>query len=373
MNDFFDVAIIGAGLGGACAALALRRAGFSVALLEAGEPARHKVCGEFLSPESRATWKRAGVLDAMQNAGALEVKSARVLTSRRSGRAMPLPEPGLALSRRALDALLWEAAKAQGVEAFAHERVSQLQREGAAFRVCSSTKEIHARWVIVASGRTGRLEIEGREARASSTKPNRRFLGLKTHLRGADVAAGEVQLFPFRGGYCGLAQVESDRANACLLIDYEVAANRAPAVLWDDLRRENRALGAATDGATPVFNWLATGNVSFGVFRPDSDGVLRVGDAAGYIHPLTGDGMAMAARSGELAAQAIACAHSWKSPEAAAPLYAQLWHREFDVRLGFAARLQPLLTVPALTTLALGAFDFAPGVADFAVRRTRGY
>ena len=63
------------------------------------------------------------------------------------------------------------------------------------------------------------------------------------------------------------------------------------------------------NGATRVSAWLATANVQFCAREPVSpDGILRVGDAGGYIHPLAGDGMAMAAREGELAA-AILGAH----------------------------------------------------------------
>jgi len=198
-------------------------------------------------------------------------------------------------------------------------------------------------------------------------------LGLKTHLRGAHIEGGEVQMFPFAGGYCGLVEVEDGAFNTCLLVDYARFEGCSPSQLWQELREENRALFKATEGASLDFDWLATGNVSFDRFAPKRDGVLRVGDAAGYIHPLSGDGMAMALRSGELAARSALHALRWGlAPEDAADSYALMWGREFGSRLRWAARLQPLFTNAKWTRAAQTAFDFAPLLSKAAVRRTRG-
>ena len=100
--ELYDVAVIGAGLGGTSAALALARRGFRVALLEAGRAGRHKVCGEFLSPESRATFARLGVARDIEAAGAISIERARILTGRRAGAPLAFGAPGFALSRQAL-------------------------------------------------------------------------------------------------------------------------------------------------------------------------------------------------------------------------------------------------------------------------------
>lgn len=485
----FDIAVIGAGLSGACAAILAAQSGARVVLLESGVAGRHKVCGEFLSPESRDQLEQLGVLNAMLTSGAREIGAARVLSSARASRAIAFARPGLSFSRRALDGLLWARAQETGALARDQTRVSRLeQSEAGGFVLEANGQTLRARFVIAATGRGSKWGRDGDEASpartnharngaapsssnqaqdaatpspsnhaqdaaASSIPPKRepkgaassaiqenrahqnapflpangagacsveakatnctrnadvpaidstraskngassrgtnrarngraerprhepatRFLGLKTHLRGARIEPGEVQMFPFAGGYCGLVEVEDGAFNTCLLIDYARSKGRSSSQIWDEVRRENCALAKATEGATLEFDWLATGNVSFDRFAPSRDGVLRVGDAAGYIHPLSGDGMAMALRSGELAARAVLHALQWDlSPDAAASSYARMWEREFGSRLRWAARLQPLFINPRFTRIAQGVCDFAPLLSKIAVRRTRG-
>ncbi len=491
----FDIAVIGAGLSGASAAILAAQSGARVVLLESGIAARHKVCGEFLSPESRVQLAWLGVLDAMLESGALQIGAARVLTSARTSRAIAFARPGLSFSRRALDGLLWARAQEIGVDARGQTRVSRLERSASGhFQLEANGEVVRARFVICATGRGSKWGRDGDEAlpangttqaQNGATSPSNplnrtrhnhvfsiaqgnwahngdassrgeenqsqdgdtpsrvrrheahnavpcstsearsveagafsptaqalsrekdaffsspgltrapenavippanptrnrrvrrerasRFLGLKTHLRGVRMASGEVQMFPFAGGYCGIVEVEDGAFNTCLLVDYARSKGRSPARLWDEVRRENRALGRATEDATLEFDWLATGNVSFDRFAPARDGILRVGDAAGYIHPLSGDGMAMALRSGELAARSVVHALEWNlSLEDAASSYSSMWEREFGSRLRWAARLQPLFTDPRFTRIAQGIFDLAPILSSFAVRRTRG-
>lgn len=373
-SPLFDVAVIGAGLGGTSAALALARRGYKVALIEAGLAGRHKVCGEFVSPESLQTFARLGVTNQIEDAGAVAVSRARVLTSRRSGNAMLLPASGFALSRQKLDALMWRACQESGVYTMEKTRVGRIENGEDGYRLgigaCKALENwIEARFVIDASGRNSRIGPH-----PNAPDKTRRFVGFKTHLRDANVPLGEVQMFPFRGGYCGLVGIGNGLTNACLLASYERTRGLKPEQFWRKIGAENRALGRATCDATPDFAWMATANVSFEKRAPTGDGILRAGDAAGYIHPLSGDGMAMAVRSGELAAATLGAAlTSGLQRDDVAPLYEASWHREFGRRLSWAQTLQPLFVVPNLTLPALRFFDQVPQLGALALRATRGY
>ncbi len=367
----FDIAIIGAGLAGSCAAILLAQTGARVVLLDAATPGRHKVCGEFLSPESHSQLARLGILSTLAESGARTVTTARVSTSKRRGRPIALPGEGIAISRATLDTLLWQRAHELGVQTRDNHRISSIERTpDQTFTLHTSQTALTARFVISATGRASKW---GRDSDDTATKPAHRFVGLKTHLSGVHIERGEVAMFPFAGGYCGLVEIEDHRFNACLLAPYARLKNNPPADLWNELRQENRALAEATEGTTQLFDWIATANVSFDRFAPTHDDLLRIGDAAGYIHPLSGDGMAMALRSGELAARTIQDALKWYlSPTETAQNYAQMWHREFANRLKWASALQPLFTNSKLSNAALSLTNALPILSHIATTHTRG-
>ncbi|MDQ3813551.1 MAG: FAD-dependent monooxygenase, partial [Armatimonadota bacterium] len=149
----FDTIVIGAGIGGACAALALVRRGAAVALIEAGSIPRHKVCGEFLSPESRDIFARLGVEEAVLAAQPQCVTTARIVTTRGRSLEIPLPDGAIALSRFRLDHILWDAANAAGVCCLSRTRAQSIEHTTEGFVVTTSNGQLQARCVIAAPGR----------------------------------------------------------------------------------------------------------------------------------------------------------------------------------------------------------------------------
>lgn len=367
-----DIAVIGAGIGGACAAIAAARRGLRVGLFEAGGIPRHKVCGEFLSPEILDVFNRLGLMEAVSQAGAAPITAARIFAGGRESSPLPLGGQGLALSRFRLDQVLWEAAHGAGVECRSHAKVRNIMPHGKPhFSLQLEGEERLARFVIAAPGRNARLTPHREPAEAHS-KPQR-YAGFKTHFRGAQVAAGEVQLHAFRGGYCGLVGIESGLVNACLLASYPAVAGRAPEVFWENLLARFSQLAKCLQGAEQILPWLTTANVSFYHFHPTHHGILYCGDGAGYIHPLTGDGMAMAAQAAELAvATCAASLQGGLSRDEVAPLYESAWNRAFRRRLQWGARLHPLLTTPALASPALAGLAAVPALGRMVIRGTRG-
>jgi flavin-dependent dehydrogenase len=229
------------------------------------------------------------------------VKSARIVSGHRVLETA-LPGAALAISRYRLDELLWEAAQTAGAQCFDATRVRTIEGNMRdEFVVSTQNEQWHARFVVATAGRIARVLSAGNGASTSQE----RFVGFKTHFRGAALTPGAVELHPFHGGYCGLVHIENGLTNACLLADYNVVAGRSPAAFWQGLLEECAALRRRVGDAQVAMPWLSTANITFGGTQPVQDGVLRCGDAAGFIHPLTGDGMAMAARSGELAAVII--------------------------------------------------------------------
>lgn len=376
----FDAVVIGAGIAGPCAAITLARRGARVALLEAGGLPRHKVCGEFLSPESQAVFTRLVIMEQIWAQQPVSVSKSRIVAASGQQIETELPHPGLALSRFRLDQTLWDAAQSSGVHCYSQTRVRGVEGNAATgFTITTTASPFTARCVIAAPGRHAPwLDAIKPPADNSKlkTQNSKLFFGMKAHFRGAQVEPGVVELHGWRGGYCGVTQVESGLTNVCLLARYDVLqsrAERAPDDLWAWLLAQCPGLAQRMEGATQQMAWLTTGNVAFGACCPASGDVLRCGDAAGFIDPLTGDGMAMAARGGELAATVTALQlRGDLAPHDAAPMYVAAWQREFKRRLHWAAALRPLLMTPGLTAPAIALLTHTPGLAQRIVANTRG-
>ena len=362
MNDF-DAVVMGGGLAGSCAAINLAKRGANAALLEAGSFPRHKVCGEFLSPEARPVLRRLQVEDELFSKGAREVSTARLVLGT-DFIEVALPAPALAVSRYVFDEVLWNRARQSGAWCFEKTRVRGWQ-QNKEFCIQTSQGEFRARGLIDASGR-----------RATS-KNSPRFLGLKTHWRGLDLEEGVVEMHVFQNGYCGLTRIEGDLTNVCLLTRYEAwqsSSARTPQEFFLSLLPQCPLLAQRVARAEVAHSWLATGNVQFDSANYQNDAgavpnLLLCGDAARFIHPFTGDGMAMALRSGELAGATLA---SRLNTGDASLLFANAWQRQFTARLNWAGILAPLFLQPAAARIALSAARVFPALAPFLVAKTRG-
>ena len=98
-----EVLILGGGVAGCAASIALARKGRSVTLIEREPTPRHKVCGEFLSGEALEDLHALGI--DVASLGAVPIDYVRLAAARRAAEA-PLPFPAASLTRKALDTAL---------------------------------------------------------------------------------------------------------------------------------------------------------------------------------------------------------------------------------------------------------------------------
>ena len=261
--------IVGAGPAGSAAALAALDEGRSVELREKSRFPRHKVCGEFLSPEVAGVLDRLGV--AREFAAAHPSRIDRlVLQFGTRTRTCKLPETAFGLSRYALDHLLLEAARARGavlVREFSDERPD-----------------------VIATGRPG-LAPKGK-----------RLFGFKAHFRGP--VGDAVELHFFSGVYVGINTVEDGITNVCGLAPEPFL--RARGFDFDTVLAASEPLAERVRPLARSMDWLAVGPVSFGGGFRSSDGPYRAGDALGFVDPFTGTGILNALLTGRLAGIAAA-------------------------------------------------------------------
>jgi flavin-dependent dehydrogenase len=292
--------VIGGGPAGAAAASVLAGAGREVLLLERNARAADKVCGDFLSAGAVRHLAALG-LDPT-SLGAEKIGSLRLVHGDRVAET-PLPFAALGLSRSALDEALLRQAGANGaviLRGRAVRAISGMEIEA------DGSGLLQAGAVFLA---TGKHELRG--ARRSAAAGN--LIGFKTYFRltPAELAAlrARVDLVLFKGGYAGLQPVEGGRATLCLLVSRARFAQEG--ATWDGLLEallaESPHLARRLAGADRCLERpLAIAGLPFGFLHAQDRGDprlrFRLGDQAGVIPSLAGDGVAIALRSGRLAA-----------------------------------------------------------------------
>jgi flavin-dependent dehydrogenase len=153
--------------------------------------------------------------------------------------------------------------------------------------------------------------------------------------------------------------------NVCAL----VRAERARTV--EDVLACHERLRQASRGWERACDTVTTGAVAFRRPETQRDEALLAGDAAGFIDPFVGDGIAIALRSGSMAGEIAAGVGRETTIEQAHARYAQRYHAAFDGAFRNARRLRKMLELPGMARTAIIAMLKFPGAAEMVVRATR--
>ena len=359
-NNQFDLAIIGGGPAGSSAAIAAARLGASVVLLEARNFPRHKVCGEFVSAEALDVL--ASLLKNLPTGRTLldaapAIQRTRLFLRTRMIEA-PVSPAALSITRYDLDAQLWMAAQAAGVETRSNCEVTAAEGNGP-FRLTTSCGNFSAKALIIAAGRWSQFTSD----RTVPAGP--RWIGVKAHFREPNPDPS-TDLYFFGNGYCGVQPVAQDVINACAM----VRSDRGTSL--QEVFTLHAKLAERAAGWTSVSQPVSTAPLIYRSRQPVRGNIMFAGDAAAFIDPFVGDGISIALRSGQLAAQ---CAGKFLSGEIelgeAGALYQNKYSRQFAPLLSAAARVRSLLSLPVLAQAAAFELLRLPGVMPFVIRKTR--
>ena len=378
----YDAIVIGGGPGGSTVSILLAQAGHRILLLEKSRFPRHKLCGEFITPECSEILERLGVGERMFQAGAQRIHQWTIFAP--DGRAIRIPiawiadgaQTGMGLTRARMDAILLDRAREMGVEIRENFLVAPRFEnrdglgtvEGKADGV--TIERFSGRLVIDASGRHS---VFSEEIPAASA-PAPRLFGCKVYLRGISGLSGTGELFFFRDGYGGVVEVEDERVNLCFCTTEATlrAAKGDREKLLDLTLRSNPAARHRLRGATIDGEWLGTGPIRYGWKRPRA-GMLAVGDAGAFIDPFTGSGLWMALSSGELAAQVInrSWAEGLHNADRIANRYRQRHHASLGLRFMACGLLRGLTSRPLTRNLLVSLLARYPSLLKLVALSTR--
>jgi flavin-dependent dehydrogenase len=335
MSATKPITIVGGGLAGLTLGIGLRQRGVPVAILEAGNYPRHRVCGEFISGRGQATLTRLGLRELISSAGAVSASTAAFFSETRATTPRALPVSAICISRFALDAVLAKHFRELGGEMIEDERHQSAFDEG----------------IVRATGRRAQAEDAGAK-----------WFGLKIHARNVSLLA-DLEMHVSPNGYIGICKINDGEVNICGLFRKR-AGERSESKNHRDLLRGPEGSPLQQRLAPAEFveeSFCAVAGLSL---RPQSAAArseICVGDAITMIPPVTGNGMSMAFESAEIAiAPLTAWSRGENSWEVARKQIARDCDAAFARRLAWAQRLQSILLTPVFQPplLMLARFDW---------------
>jgi geranylgeranyl reductase family protein len=348
------VLVVGAGPAGSAAAAWAARAGLDVVLADKATFPRDKACGDGLTPRAIAELTRLGLDDWLRgrsvNWGLRAAGFGQELYLPWPGGS--LPAYGSAVPRTELDATVRQVALDSGAVPLDDGRAVDVELAGdrvdaVVFRRASGQHTVRCRWLVVADGARSQLgRVLGREwhretaygvairAYAMSGRSDDPWISSHLELRSpeGELLSGYGWVFPLGDGEVnvGVGTLATSRRPADLqlrrLLDLYADARRGDWQLHGDVRAASSAL-------------LPMGGAVSGVAGPNWG---MVGDAAGCVNPLNGEGIDYGLETGRLIADLIGeggdLDRAWPA----------LLRHHYGEAFSIARRLAGLITVPGL-------------------------
>jgi flavin-dependent dehydrogenase len=324
-----EALVLGGGVAGCAASIALARRGCSVTLIERETAPRHKVCGEFLSGEALGDLHALGI--DLASLGAASISRVRLAAARYAAEA-PLPFPAASLTRKALDTALIAEAIAAGVRVERGLSVQALARTTT--RVWQATLDDgttrQAPTVFLA---TGKHDLRGHPR----PKDPREWVAFKMYYRLAPAQAAQLahssELMLYPGGYGGIQPVEGGIANLCCVVQRRHlarAGHRWESFLAKMLQDCPHLAMRLADAEPLLAKPIAITHIPYGfIRRTTEDALYCIGDQAAVIPSFTGDGISIALHTARCAVTAYRAAEP-------APLFQAEMHSALRAQMRLA-------------------------------------
>jgi len=363
------VLIIGGGLAGLTSAIHLAKENFEVILIEKNAYPKHKVCGEYVSNEVLSYLESLGVYPFNHQAKKID----KFQFSNESGKTLDitLPLGGFGMSRFTLDALMAKRALDLNVQIL-KATVTNVKFDDDQFYVYTNTQDVYnVDYVIGAHGKRSNLDST---LSRKFIQHKSAWLGVKAHYK-ADFPNNLVALHNFDGGYCGLSMVETGHVNACYLADYKSFKKYKNIEEYQQqVLYKNNALKSFFKNSQLVFETpLAISQISFDRKEPVLNHIFMIGDSAGLIHPLCGNGMAMAIHSAKIISDILVMQKTNTLTRLELEqYYTSQWQDAFQKRLRVGRWIQNALQYKKLTQIGVSIVNSSPYLLKRIIKSTHG-
>jgi flavin-dependent dehydrogenase len=374
MTQEFDIAIIGGGLAGLSLSIQCAEAGYNTILFEKETFPFHKVCGEYISNESLPFLEKLGV--PLSTWGLPTITDLNISAPNGRSYQFTLPLGGFGVSRFILDDYLYRIAMNKGVTVLTNTKVQDIKFKINRFEIITDKGSYHSNIAAGSFGKRSNLDIHLSRPFAKA-KPNalNNFIGVKYHIRYPH-PTNQIALHNFDNGYCGIEEIENGECCLCYLTTAEnlkKSGNNISAmeekILW-----KNPHLKDIFNNAEFIYKKpLTISQISFQKKSQIEDHMLCLGDAAGMITPLCGNGMSMALHGSKIAFQNID--HYFKNGQNRSALesgFEKQWQKQFAKRIFVGRTIQRLFGNDHITNFFLQFMQYFPALSKKLINATHG-
>lgn len=365
----WDVIVVGAGPAGSIAALEIARLGKRVLLVDRAEFPRHKLCGACLNRNAIAGLQNAGLGEPFARLGGIPLSEFQL---RSAGRQLSLRLPaGVAVSRLRLDAMLMESAVAAGCEFLPGVDVvlESADSECAVRRVRSSSRRdsvsLQARCIVVATGLATDRRTSDPALSIVTRQSSRIGAGTTTRSFPDHYGPGTIFMAVGQTGYVGLTRTEESGLNIAAALDHRAVRASGPAEACRSILKD---AGFPVSSGMLSGNWRGTTGLTRHRRVPAAARVFVVGDAAGYVEPFTGEGMAWAIRGAQAVVPFVDRALAGWSPQMITQ-WAKTLQRVIGRRQRSCRILSQILRSPGVVRSLVRVLSAVPSLGQAVVRQ----
>jgi len=365
------IIIVGGGLAGLISSIRLARWGIACTVIEKKSYPFHRVCGEYISNETESFLRQEGLYpDSFKPP---QLTQFQLSTVNGKSTTLPLDMGGFGISRYVFDHFLYEKAKQAGVEFLLDTEIESIRMREDEFEVRTSSFMLTADLVIGAFGKRSKLDAQLHRNFFKKRSP---YVGVKYHIR-TQHPSNLIALHKFRGGYCGISNIEEGKTNLCYLTEREnVKKYKSIREMEENIVFENPHLKSIFTSSEFLFERPETINeISFETKEPVWNHIFMAGDAAGMITPLCGNGMAMAIHSAKILSNLIKLYTEKKivSRQQLESEYTHQWNKAFARRLWIGRQIQNKLFGSEFTSkLAVNLAIHSKPIARAIIKNTHG-
>lgn len=355
-NHTIDFLIIGGGIAGLSVVNRLVDLAENPVLIEASDYPSHKICGEFLSPESLPYLEDWGIIPESRIKKTTFFVENTIFDFK-------FPKEAASMSRYELDKKLSDRAIKNGATIITNMRVIALKAVEKSLNTLYEAKLsdgtiLFARNVFVGGGRFFNFS-------QNNLKPKMPYFGFKAHFSGID-SKNTLEMHAVENGYLGISPIEKNVVNVACLAKVTSTIKNPEKFIEDFLNNKSaQQVNEKLKSGKMLFDqWLFTEAPSFEAkANPHLKNIYFIGDAAGSIAPATGNGLGMAITSGYMAADYAVSEDSL--------LFHKAWKKRYGSRIKRGHLLHKVMMSKVLTKVSFFICKHAPFIPKIIFSSTR--